>query len=82
MGNLRRVVVKIGTSVLLDSQKRTSLLMAQSIARQVKAVRDMSVEVIVVSSGAIACGLETLDLKRNRLRWRKSRPLRPSVRSC
>ncbi len=75
MGNLRRVVVKIGTSVLLDSQKRTSLLMAQSIARQVKAVRDMSVEVIVVSSGAIACGMETLDLKKKPAEMAKKQAL-------
>ncbi len=58
----RRVVLKIGTSVLLDEKKRISAAVAQDFARQVKAAKDRSVDVIVVSSGAVACGMETLGL--------------------
>lgn len=58
----RRVILKIGTSVLLDEKKRISPAVAGDFARQVKAAKDRSVDVIVVSSGAIACGMETVGL--------------------
>ncbi|MGD0230879.1 MAG: glutamate 5-kinase [Syntrophorhabdales bacterium] len=64
MGNVRRVVLKIGTSVLLDGDHRISSAMAKDFARQIKAAHDRSVSVIVVSSGAIACGMEAMGLKR------------------
>lgn len=60
----RRVVLKIGTSVLLDEKKRISPAMAEDFARQIKAVKDRSVDVVVVSSGAVACGMETVGLTR------------------
>lgn len=64
MLNIKRVVVKIGTSVLLDREKKVSAEMIGNIAGQVRAVKDAGVEVIVVSSGAIACGMEALLLKK------------------
>ncbi|HEY3275643.1 MAG TPA: glutamate 5-kinase [Syntrophorhabdaceae bacterium] len=62
--NIKRVVVKIGTSVLLDKEKKVSMGKMESIARQVKAVKDMGIEVAVVTSGAVACGMESLNLKK------------------
>ena len=64
MADIRRVVLKIGTSVLLGEDGRICRARALDFARQIKAVRERSVEVIVVSSGAIACGMETVGLKR------------------
>ena len=61
---MRRVVVKIGTSVLLDADEKISSSRAEDFARQIKAVRDRSIDVIVVSSGAQACGMERVGLKR------------------
>jgi glutamate 5-kinase len=61
---LKRVVVKIGTSVLVDSTGKISPAKIRNIAKQVRIVKNAGVEVIVVSSGAIACGMETLDLAR------------------
>ncbi|MDD5009800.1 MAG: glutamate 5-kinase [Syntrophorhabdaceae bacterium] len=59
---LKRIVVKIGTSVLVDAAGKISTARIRNISKQVKAVKDAGVEVIVVSSGAIACGMETLGL--------------------
>ena len=59
-----RLVLKIGTSVLLDDENRISSAKAEDFARQIKAVSEQSVQVIVVSSGAIACGMERVGLKR------------------
>ena len=64
MGDVKRVVLKIGTSVLLDEENRISRVRAEDFARQIKAVTDQSIQVICVSSGAQACGMETMGLKR------------------
>ncbi len=61
---MRRVVAKIGTSVLLDADGKISSSRAENFARQIKAVRDRSVDVIVVSSGAQACGMERVGIRR------------------
>jgi glutamate 5-kinase len=64
MGNIHRVVLKVGTSVLLDADKKISGERARDFARQIKAATDGAVEVIVVSSGAVACGMEAVGLKK------------------
>ncbi len=51
MADIHRVVLKIGTSVLLGKDGRISRARAHDFARQIKAVRDRSVDVIVVSCG-------------------------------
>ncbi|HME43219.1 MAG TPA: glutamate 5-kinase [Syntrophorhabdales bacterium] len=60
--DVKRVILKIGTSVLLDSENKVSTGKVESFARQIKAIKDMAVDVIVVSSGAIACGMEAVGL--------------------
>jgi glutamate 5-kinase len=64
MSGFRRVVVKIGTSVLVDDEGRISSARADDFARQIKVAIDSAVEVVVVSSGAVGCGMETVGLKR------------------
>lgn len=61
---MKRVVIKVGTSVLLDEEKKVSSEKIRSLARQVRKVRDKGIDPIIVTSGAIACGMETLDLKK------------------
>lgn len=60
----KRIVVKIGTSILLDRYKRVSIDMIRNFARQVRALKDVGREVVIVSSGAVACGMEALNLKK------------------
>jgi glutamate 5-kinase len=62
--DIKRIVVKIGTSVLLDGEKKISVGKIENIAKQVKAVTNMNIDVVIVSSGAIACGMETMGLKK------------------
>jgi len=61
---MRRVVVKIGTSVLLGADEKISSARVEDFARQIRSVRDRSVDVIVVSSGAQACGMERVGIRR------------------
>jgi glutamate 5-kinase len=62
--SIKRLVVKIGTSVLVDGNKKISTDKIKAIARQVRAIKAMNIDVIIVSSGAIACGMETVGLTR------------------
>jgi len=61
--DFKRIVIKIGSSLLVDAQKgvlrRTWL---ESLADDVAALTEAGVEVVVVSSGAIALGRHTLGL--------------------
>jgi glutamate 5-kinase len=59
---LRRLVVKIGTSVLVDENKKINTGKIKDIARQVRAIKAMDIDIIIVSSGAIACGMEMMGL--------------------
>ncbi|MDD5557950.1 MAG: glutamate 5-kinase [bacterium] len=60
----RRIVVKVGTNVLSDDRGRISGRLVGEIARQVAALRRDGREVILVTSGAIAAGMEIMGLSR------------------
>lgn len=62
--SIDRLVIKVGTSVLLDDEKKISSGKIRDIARQVKRVKTTGIDVIIVSSGAVGCGMETLGIKR------------------
>jgi glutamate 5-kinase len=57
----KRIVVKLGTSVLTGGTRRLDRAHMVEIARQCAALRRKGCEVIVVTSGAIAAGRERLD---------------------
>jgi glutamate 5-kinase len=56
----RRVVVKIGSSILADRSGRISHRALVGVAHGIAAVRRRGVQVILVSSGAIASGMQYL----------------------
>ncbi len=58
----RRVVVKIGSRVIVNSAGRPDLRRLRELARDLAAVRADGKEVVLVSSGAIAAGMEALHL--------------------
>jgi len=58
MLNVKRIVLKIGTSVLLDKEKNISMDMVGKLARQVRTIKEKGIDTIIVSSGAIASGME------------------------
>ena len=62
MAASKRIVVKIGTSTLKGADGRVDRAWLADLARQVAALRADGASVIVVSSGAIACGMETLGI--------------------
>ncbi len=58
----KRVVAKVGTSSLTDSKGCIDKQKIDRLAVQLSTLHDNGVDVILVSSGAIAAGVETLNL--------------------
>ncbi len=58
----RRVVIKIGSRVLVQATGRPDPRQIQRLVKSIAGVRRQGYEVIVVSSGAIAAGMEALRL--------------------
>jgi glutamate 5-kinase len=56
----KRIIIKLGTSVLTDGTKRLSRRRMLEIVRQAAKLRESGHQIIVVSSGAIAAGRELL----------------------
>ncbi len=63
---MKRLVVKIGSSTVTTGEGRIDHAYLEMFAQQVARVRDMGWQVVVVSSGAIACGLERLGMSGKR----------------
>ena len=63
---MKRLVVKIGSSTLTTGEGRIDHEYLDAFAKQVEAVRAQGWQVVIVSSGAIACGLERLGMSGNR----------------
>ncbi len=60
----KRIVIKIGTTVLTENDNTLSYSILKSIVKQVSASIDKEKEVIIVSSGAIALGLSRMGLQK------------------
>ena len=63
---MKRLVVKIGSSTLTTGEGRIDHAYLESLADQVERVRAAGWQVVIVSSGAIACGLEQLGMSGRR----------------
>ncbi len=59
----RRVVVKIGSRVIVQSSGRPDTRRMRSLVADIAAVRRAGYEIVVVSSGAIAAGMEALGIR-------------------
>lgn len=63
---MKRLVVKIGSSTLTTGEGRVNYDYLDQLADQVAQVRALGWQVVIVSSGAIACGLERLGMSGKR----------------
>ena len=59
---MKRIVVKLGTNVLMRPDGKVALGLLCGLVEQIAALRAQGVEVLVVSSGAVALGVERLGL--------------------
>lgn len=65
---LRRLVVKIGSALLVDDAGRFAPETLQRVATDIAALRESGQEILVVSSGAVALGCHALGIRRRRAR--------------
>ena len=72
MNDAKRVVVKIGSSLLVDPERRLRTEWLAALTADIADLRRDGREVLLVSSGAIALGRGDLGLNRGRLRLDKS----------
>ena len=61
--NIRRIVVKVGSRVLVDDRGKPDLGRIEELTSEIVSLKEQNYEVILVSSGAIAAGVQTLELK-------------------
>jgi glutamate 5-kinase len=60
---VKRVVIKIGSNVIAPSEGALSPLIVQNLVDQIAVLVRSGLQVVIVSSGAIASGLKRLELK-------------------
>lgn len=63
LGSVGRVVVKIGSSSIMRDGRSISTAFMDSVAEQVKLLKEKGIEVIIVTSGAIPLGLKAMGVK-------------------
>ena len=80
MKSVKTVVVKVGSATLTDNDGRFSADAVRRVAKGVLAIREQGRQVALVSSGAIAAGLEAMSLTRRPEIFLVCRPPPPSGR--
>jgi len=65
LGEVDRMVIKVGTSSITMGGSSASREFMDSVAKQVKILKDEGKEVLIVTSGAIGIGLKTMKVKPN-----------------
>jgi len=56
LNKIKRIVLKVGSSLLADKEHGINTTMVQRLARDIKVLHDKQIEVCLVSSGAVALG--------------------------
>lgn len=75
--DIRRIVLKIGTSSLTKEDGSFNRQLTEDIAKQVAQLRELGKTVIIVSSGAIGIGCEELKMPSRPRESRSGRQRQP-----
>ena len=70
--NFKKVVIKIGSSTLIDKRGKPKKIWLKEFAKDIKNLIHKKKQIVIVSSGAIAMGCEYLKIKKNGLKVDKS----------
>ena len=70
--NFKKIVVKIGSSTLIDEKGKPKKIWLKKFAKDIKNLMYKKKQIVIVSSGAIAMGCEYLKIKKNGLKVDKS----------
>ena len=72
INKFKKIVIKIGSSILVDERGNPKKIWLQEIANDIKSLITKKKQIVIVSSGAIAMGCEYLKIKKNGLKVDKS----------
>ena len=73
--NSKIIVIKIGSSILVDNKQKIRKKWLSSFARDIKELKSKNKHIIIVSSGAIALGCKKMNLKKINLKLDKSQAI-------
>ena len=76
LNNSKKIVIKIGSSLLINDKKVIRKKWLSEFSKDVKQLLDEKKNVIIVSSGAIALGCKKLNLNKKTLNLTKVKQLR------
>ncbi len=62
--NSKKIVIKIGSSLLVDKNNKVRKKWLSSFAKDIKKLKSKNKKVIIVSSGAIALGCKKINYKK------------------
>ena len=62
--NSKIIVIKIGSSLLVDENKKIRKKWLSSFARDIKKLKDKNQKIVIVSSGAIALGCKIMNFNK------------------
>ena len=68
LNDLRRLIIKIGSSLLIDTDNRLNRNWLDDLAKDIAALRDRGHQVLIVSSGAVGIGSHVLGINLRRAR--------------
>ena len=75
LNNSKIIVIKIGSSLLVDENKKIRKKWLTSFARDIKKLKSKGKKVIIVSSGAIALGCKKMNFSKTNLKLDKSQAI-------
>ena len=73
--NSKKIVIKIGSSLLVDANKKIRKKWLSSFAKDIKNLKSRNKKIIIVSSGAIALGCKKINYNRTNIRLDKSQAI-------
>jgi len=73
--NYKTIVIKIGSSLLVDKSKKIRKKWLSSFAKDIKKLKDKNQRVVIVSSGAIALGCKKMNINKKTIKLDKSQAI-------
>ncbi len=73
--NSKIIVIKIGSSLLVDNNKKIRKKWLSSFAKDIKKLKDKNQKVVIVSSGAIALGCKKMSINKKTIKLDKSQAI-------
>ena len=73
--NSKIIVVKIGSSLLVDNNQKIRKKWLSSFAKDIKELKAKNKKIVIVSSGAIALGCKKMNLNKKNIKLDKSQAI-------